>query len=97
MRAPGTALIPTGPSPNTATAVPASTGNRHIARPRPQALTHASSDNSAAGTLVQTGTTNSSQVTRISEYPLGPFAIRTGVLSAISADGIFGRPSITQM
>ena len=46
---------------------------------------------------MKTGTTKSSHVTRYSEYPLGPFAISTGVLPAMVADGIAGRPSIAQM
>src|ERR1700675_3585072 len=93
MRAPCTAPIPIAPNPNTATSVPASTGNRHTANPRPTADGQPRIDSSAGETRVKIGTTQSSSDTSNSALPPGPIGrdvIYTGVLSDIVAETIDG-------
>ena len=93
MRAPWTALKPRGPAPSTRTSVPASTGIRRIANPRPHDITHDSNESSAAGTLLTMGTVCSSQATIISAKP--PSVPFTGMPSVVSATGNTGLPAPT--
>ena len=57
IRAPCTALRPTGPSPKTATFDPGSTGDSVIVMPRPQPPTQCSMARSIEGAVVKTGMT----------------------------------------